>query len=380
VAATLAFGAPGPAEFFTLSAATARHLATPPAFMPLTLSGGARRGADGFAFSLDGTTADRAARIEVRGRHAPGTGRGDLEARLGPLAFAPGGLQPGALAPALATLKAATGRAEASARLSWHPGVLTGTADLALNDISFEAPEAIVEGLSGTLRLKSLFPLASAPGQSLTVRQINPGVRLNDIAITYGIAATPRPRLEVAKAGFSIAGGKVRTRDVVLDPAAPRQIIPLEIDGLDLAEAFNLLNVDGLSGDGRLSGTIPVVADATGIEIRGGRLDAAGPGRLRFESEAATRVLSGAGDSADLMLRALRDFRYDELSLTLDAERAGTARLGLMLLGNNPRVLDGYPFRFNINLETNPIRLMGALREAYRLSNRALRRLWILGP
>ena len=47
-----------------------------------------------------------------------------------------------------------------------------------------------------------------------------------------------------------------------------------------------------------------------------------------------------------------------------------------MLLGHNPDVLDGYPFRFNINLEGDTDRLVAALSQAYSLSNRMLRRFW----
>ena len=94
---------------------------------------------------------------------------------------------------------------------------------------------------------------------------------------------------------------------------------------------------------------------------------------MRFESARAREVLAAAGESAELMLRALEDFRYDELSLAIDKPATASARLTLVLLGHNPAVLDGYPFRFNINLEGDTDRLVAALNQAYSLSNRLLR-------
>ena len=165
-------------------------------------------------------------------------------------------------------------------------------------------------------------------------------------------------------------------RDLALDPAAPRLDLPFEVEGLDLAELFRILDIDGLSGTGRLSGRIPVALEGEAVTIAGGRLAAQAPGTLRLESERARQALAGAGESADLMFRALQNFRYDELSLAIDKPATAAARLTLVLLGHNPDVLDGYPFRFNINLEGDTDRLVAALSQAYSLSNRMLRNFW----
>ena len=76
------------------------------------------------------------------------------------------------------------------------------------------------------------------------------------------------------------------------------------------------------------------------------------------------------------MMRVLQNFHYDELSLTIDKPAETGARLALVLLGQNPDVLDGRPFRRNSNLEGDTGPLVEALSQAYILSNRMLRRLW----
>ena len=184
------------------------------------------------------------------------------------------------------------------------------------------------------------------------------------------------PRLGIERGQVRISGGHVLLRDLLLDPAAPRLDLPLDIEGLDLAELLRILDIEGLSGSGRLSGRIPIAIEGETVTIANGRLAAEAPGTLRFESERARQVLAAAGESAELMLRALEDFRYDELSLTIDKPATAGARLTLVLLGHNPDVLDGYPFRFNINLEGDTDRLVAALNQAYSLSNRMLRQFW----
>jgi hypothetical protein len=80
------------------------------------------------------------------------------------------------------------------------------------------------------------------------------------------------------------------------------------------------------------------------------------------------------------MLRALQNFHYDELSLAIDKPAETGARLALVLMGRNPDVKEGHPFRLNINLEGDTGPLVEALSQAYILSNRMLRRAWRPGP
>ncbi len=350
--------------------------AAAPVFAPLggrlTLRG------DGETLAFEGQIGDRAgaARLAITGRHDLAAGRGAATLALDPLAFAPGGLQPAALAPPLAALRDVTGGLRAQAEVAWSAEGLTSGAVLAVQDLSFDSDAAEVRELDLALTLTSLTPPASAPGQRLTIGRVDPGVVLDEVALRFQIQPGDPPRLGIEQGQFRISGGRVLLRDVLFDPAAPRLDLPLEFEGLDLAELLRILDIDGLSGSGRLSGRIPIAIEGETVTIANGRLAAEAPGTLRFESERARQVLAAAGESAELMLRALEDFRYDELSLAIDKPATADARLTLVLLGHNPDVLDGYPFRFNINLEGDTDRLVAALSQAYSLSNRVLRQFW----
>jgi hypothetical protein len=356
------------------------HRAEAPVFTPL--KGSVTLGGDGKALTFEGQIGDRtgAARIAITGRHDLAVGRGAATLALAPLAFTPGGLQPAVLAPSLAEYRSVSGSLSAQAELAWSAEGLTGGAEVAVENLSFDSDAAEVRDLDLALTLSSLTPPASAPGQQLTIGHVDPGIALDEVALRFQIRPGDPPRLGIEYGQVRVSGGRVLLRDVLFDPAAPRLDLPLDIEGLELAELFRIIDIDGLSGSGRLSGRIPIAIVTEGkgqtVTIANGRLAAEAPGTLRFKSERAVQALAGAGESADLMLRALRDFRYDELSLTIDKPATAAARLTLVLLGHNPDVLDGYPFRFNINLEGDTDRLVAALVRAYTLSNRMLRQFW----
>jgi hypothetical protein len=142
------------------------------------------------------------------------------------------------------------------------------------------------------------------------------------------------------------------------------------VDGLDLAEVLRWANVDGLSGEGRFDGVVPLAVAGEDVIIAGGRLAARGPGVLRYRSPRAREVLGGHGETVDLMIQALEDFHYSELQVTLNQAEGGETRLGASLLGANPAVLDAYPFRINLDLTGNSTSVLAALRQSYRLRQR----------
>ena len=68
------------------------------------------------------------------------------------------------------------------------------------------------------------------------------------------------------------------------------------------------------------------------------------------------------------MVRALEDFHYEDLSLSLEKNAEDDLTLLLSILGQNPAVLDGQPFRINLNLESNIGQILDAVGEGLELS------------
>ncbi len=345
-----------------------------PKTAPLSLTGDLKRQRDGYDLTAELALNEGPALADISGRYAD-DGRGQVEAASKVLSFAPDGLQPAQISPLLADLEDVRGTVTASARLAWPRNPAQEQGKLTVSGLSFGGP-AEVEGLDLSLALSNLLPPASQAGQRLTVRRLEAGVPVEDIEIDFSL--DPKPQLDVAKGGFDLGGARWYIDPVQLDPAAERNRIVLGTEALDLATFFRLIGVDGLSGSGTLKGSLPVVFAEGDVIVDDGRFEALGPGRLSIRFEALRSALAGGGETVELAIKALEDFHYETLSLTLSKTAANDATVRLSTLGQNPEVLDGQPFQFNINLESNLTSVLEALRQGYSLSDEALRRAWQL--
>ncbi|TXI19702.1 MAG: dienelactone hydrolase, partial [Nitrosomonas sp.] len=118
---------------------------------------------------------------------------------------------------------------------------------------------------------------------------------------------------------------------------------------------------------------IPLIREKNQVAITNGQLAAKAPGMLHFKSEKASQLLASAGEEMDLLLQALQNFHYSELSLHLDKSLTHDLVAKLSLLGNNPDVKDGRAFRLNINLETDIGKILQTINQGYNLSHEILR-------
>ena len=328
--------------------------------------------------------------LAVSGSYDLRSGTGRFEIPPTRLAFAPGVLQPGDLVPGLPPLGAVSGAAELAAQVAITPQQVSRTANLKLESVRLQSGDTTLEGLDLALQLDDLQPPSSPPGQRLSIERIETFAALDDLEASFQIlpgrnGAMPGARLE--RLAFRLAGGDVLVRDAVIAPDSPRHSATIDISGLDLEAFLALLDVEGLRGGGRLGGRIPIVLEGREVAIEGGKLAAAGPGLLSYRSaDLASSLPPDADDLAllqspvDLAILALADFHYDRLTIGIDKETGGQAKLSLQLEGKNPQLLDGYPFKFNINLTGNVNPLIAALREGLTLSDELIRRTWKIGP
>ena len=84
-----------------------------------------------------------------------------------------------------------------------------------------------------------------------------------------------------------------------------------------------------------------------------GRLQAEGPGVLRYSGTALQEQLSARKDTVGTVAQVLSNFHYKELSIELDKSADGPGTILLRMEGSNPRVLEGHPFSFNISIESD---------------------------
>ncbi|NIA67125.1 hypothetical protein HBA54_00800 [Pelagibius litoralis] len=348
-----------------------------PMLAPLTVDGTLRRRGSGYDITTNAALMEGPRLGELSTRYND-DGRAAARLTVAPLLFTPEGLQPSDVSGLLDGLMEVSGQVSGTAELAWPLNTAAERGTLGIQNLSFTSQGIKVEGISLDLALQSLVPLSSAADQRLTIRRIDAGAPIDNAELRFSLDQEPGPHLEIAGGGFRLAGADWTLEPTRLDPAASENAMVLATDNLDLAIFFALVEVDGLSGSGILAGRIPVVFEGDAVVVADGALAAQAPGRLSLRSPTLAAALGGGGKTVELAIKALEDFRYETLSIKLNKSARNEAQILLSILGSNPAVLDGQPFQFNINLESNLTSVLEALRQGYSLSDEALRRAWRL--
>jgi hypothetical protein len=277
----------------------------------------------------------------------PARGNGRFQIELAPLVFAKDGWQAGDLIPMLRQYsRNIDGKIALKGTVDLAPDrSLTSQLNLAIENLSGQIGPAVFQNLNGVLLIDRPWPLSTAANQSLAVEQLVIGLPFTNGLFNFDI--DDGKSLKVNAGSLNLAGGQVSLAPAQLALDAPVQQLNLQVDRLGVDELFQLIGVAGLSGEGQISGTIPVSLFPSGVVIKDARLASIGPGKLKYDKAAAPAMIKSAGDSVNMALDALSDFHYKELILTLQRELTGDANLGLHISGNNPSFYNGYPVEFN---------------------------------
>jgi hypothetical protein len=289
-----------------------------------------------------------ALRVEVAGEHDLAAGSGEARVAIEPLRFAQGGLQPADLWPPAAAASRVVGDVEVSGLARWSPGALDTPFDVAVRGLGFAVGEIAVEGLDAKLHLERLWPPVTAAHQRVSVARVEAGAPLERGVLVFGLDAAGR--LAIDELGFELLGGSVRTRGA-LSPRDRTHRLSWRVD-LDLARLLEALAIEGLAGEGRVAGEVPVEVRGQVAQIREGRLAATGPGWIRYRPAAGHSPLPQV-QGVDLLESVLKNFRFETLEATVNGDMDDVA-LALRLRGANPDVYGGHPIEFNLNLEYPP--------------------------
>lgn len=273
------------------------------------------------------------------------TGHANVEVT--PLTFAVGGWQPTDIVPALSDYtRDISGSVALKGDINLAAdGALTSDLNLGLGNLSGKIGPAVVQNLNSVIQFDRPWPISTAPGQSLAVEQVVLGLPFTNGLVQFDI--DDGKTIKIDSGSLNLANGQVSLSPTTLSTDAPVQQIDLKVDRLGVDELFKLINIAGLSGDGEISGDIPVSLFPEGVMIKDAKLAATGPGKLRYDLSSAPAAVKDAGDNVNMALSALSDFHYKDLVITLQRQLTGDAALGLHISGSNPSFYNGYPVEFN---------------------------------
>ena len=336
----------------------------------LTLDGEVVEGEHDIKLTGTGKGPGGIGRIKVSLQDDDATGKGGLTADWGPATFAVGGLQPKSILPMLKDFNNVAGKLAVSLKFGWTAKGGSSQMQVTATDLSFEHPNAKVQGLNGKILFDRLSQLSTPPGQKFTAQAIDIGMPMTDVATTLQIQPGRSPIYLISDTSFTLAGGRFTIPALKLDPKSDTVAGSVGVKDLDLALLTKELAVTDFSMEGKMSGTLPISyapGDET-VTITNGQLNATTPGAIRYGKPGTAELRSGGDENFTLALQALENFQFKKLDITIDKAADGATKLKVVLEGKNPEVLDGYPFLININLSTNLSQVLAALKQGYALN------------
>jgi hypothetical protein len=131
---------------------------------------------------------------------------------------------------------------------------------LLLQDLSFKSSQADIVRLNSVVKINSLVPFTTRPGQQLAAGMVDVGLPLTDLVAAFRI--DPGPQLVIENARLALTGGAVSMAEVAIDLSDPHAELALNVRDVDLARLLQLAQIEGLAGTGNLAGQIPISSPA----------------------------------------------------------------------------------------------------------------------
>jgi hypothetical protein len=224
-----------------------------------------------------------------------------------------------------------TGDAIVTAEITWSDETITGAGRARLDNVSLATSTIpVVNNVNGEIYFDDLFALTTPPGQVLRVGLLNPGVAVRNGRVRFQLL--PEQQVSIEQAEFDFASGALAMAPTRITLGADETRFELTLRDVDATELVSALNIPDLQATGRIEGSFPLRLTRVSAFVDGGVLRAA--------PEGGTISYTGnAGDAATgpskLAFDALRSFRYDTLSLTLDGDLNGDVISSITFSGRN---------------------------------------------
>ncbi|MEM9015070.1 MAG: YdbH domain-containing protein [Pseudomonadota bacterium] len=298
-------------------------------------------------------------------QNATGEATIDLEA----LRFSPANLQPENLAPVLRGIVGeTTGAVDGQVNIAWRPDELGSNAALSFDALTFEGPGITVTqtaDITGDIALSALWPIETDGPQRLSIGRID----LSALQLENGEVIFEMPgdqTLRVERAVFPWFGGELGVYGANAAMTGGSATARLEAASVNIALMLEAFDVDGLRGEGRLSGVLPLVIEDGKARIENGVLRSDGPGFVQYSGQAA-ETAAQAGEQAEIAFSILRDLQFESLAVTVDGPLDGSIDFQMVFEGRGDVPVNQQsvrvPVKYTINLEAA---LLDLLNQANR--------------
>ncbi|MEO3879699.1 intermembrane phospholipid transport protein YdbH family protein [Rheinheimera fenheensis] len=271
------------------------------------------------------------------------------------------------------------------ALLELNRGRLSGNGSVLLASQAEAQAKLTLSGVSGIYD-RSLFKDASSTffanyqDYKLTVSteqsrvgEINHGIVAGPLLLSAsyqaGADALSTGTLDIRQLQLSLMGGSVSLQPQQLKLADKEQLLQLELKQLELSQLLQQHPSTDVSGNGSLSGRIPLLLSSKGASVQQGVIAAESPGGQLQYRPAKAQSMAASNPGMKLVLEALDDFHYSVLSSNVSYDTSGKLLLALQLQGKNPALEQGRAINLNINLEEDIPALITSLQLSSQISD-----------
>ena len=270
------------------------------------------------------------------------------------------------------------GKLQTDGQLKLQNGQLSANARLALSGVNGLYDTTLFKQLSAEISADVQQDKLTLSTTATRVGEINRGLVAGPLELTADYQAdTASPLaglLTLQQAELELMGGKVSVRPATLALTAPTQQLNLDIRQIDITQLLAQHPTTDLSGNGRVSGTVPLLISNAGATVTAGTLAAETPGGVLQYRPAGAAGMAASNPGMKVMLQALDDFHYSVLASEVSYDTNGKLLLALTLKGSNPALEKGRPINLTINLEEDLPALMTSLQLSSQISDKIKQR------
>ncbi|MBB3061726.1 intermembrane phospholipid transport protein YdbH family protein [Microbulbifer rhizosphaerae] len=258
------------------------------------------------------------------------------------------------------------GELSAKGRLSW-PAAQRDFLDARLDKVAAVYGDVFAVGITGQLSSgrKGDNWIASRP-QPFTAETLDIGVPVENIR--FAVSLDEKRDLVLTGVRAELLDGALETRELRwnLDGEARSGLVNLS--GISLRTLTRELETENFAATGTVDLQIPLHTGDEGITVKQGRIEARPPGgRLRYYGAFSADMLS-ANPQLKLVAGALEDYKYRELSGTVEYPPSGDMQMQLKLVGRSESVAADRDLIINLNLENNIPAMLRSLQASRDLT------------
>lgn len=340
------------------------HISATPYFTPL--SGNVALGEAGEGLTLAGILSDESGVLKAKiGGALSADGAPQVLNMSSRISFTPE-MQPAKIFPPLkGKLPVLTGGVTAAVSIDRQKDFVPHAA-ITMHDLNLQKESVSMEKINGTIALTSLSPPVTDGTQALMVGKLVAGVPVESGVMRFRLA--PNGALTLLPTSWRWLGGSLSSEQQTFDIRNfSLEALTLQVRDIPLAALLSLALKEGLSADGTVSGRLPLRLTDGKVSIRQGHMASGGEGVIRYAPGDAAPLRKGQNAQTDLLLKALENFHFTLLNLTVDSERPDLVKLGLAIKGSNPDLYDGKPIELNVNLNGDIFGLVSNGLKSYQL-------------